>query len=327
MAIEIHEDVVAGHAHERNDRFGTLYRCWVVTGLDSTNLITFDALVAANIKAGDRYPNRGDYICRHVRIEPLGDQFKNACRIVGAFFDSARRLIDVRVNDRSIMVPQQIDQNGEPLVVGYRGPLTPGGSPTAPGAKFPNPSVGAAFGANGYEYNKVEGQNAAGETSLEFDYLNDQARGKGWFSRLDRFKRKLNSKPWNGGKAREWFFEGTTMRVESAIPTNLGTLGNPSYIGRRTPAPEFIWVTTYRFVRRPYPVFVKGRPDLTVPGQGWDQLYFFRDLMSGRVPTDINPTAGNYPTQEQGNGWVNVKTLPEVDFNDPDLDLPGEVLT
>lgn len=299
MAIQIRADIVKEHSYEEDDRSGSLVRVYLVSGLVSSSRITTDAIYAndgANAvpRAGQAHETMPDFVVRRVRCQPFLDS-RNQIKVYVFYAKVRRRLLDVRINGVTTNTLTNRDKDGNLLVVGYKQPSN--NQSTSAGTAFPSPSAN-----NGYDYDYGEVPYVIPEDVLEIVYLE---RGSP-FNKRKRFRRKLNSKPWQGGEPREWFCEDIIGQIDSPIPLNLSSLPDQQVV---TGDALFNWVVTYRF----------RRIDLPPTGPGWDPLILFTDLNTGRKPTDINPKAGGWPTKTQGNGWMVSQIYDADDFNDLNL--------
>lgn len=304
----IYADLVSEHSYEEDDRSGTVIRHYVVSGLTSSSRITTDALYASDgattiPRAGEEHPTLNDFTVRRVKVYPFQGS-RTQCHLLVWYAKVRRRLLDVRLNGVSVNTNTNFDKDGSRLVVGYKSPATIGGAVTAASTAFPDPSP-SDKGSSGYDYDYGEVPYVMNEDVLEIVYLE---KGSPWTKR-EAFRRKLNKKPWQGGKAREWFCEDIVGQIDSPIPINLNQLPQQDVV---TGDALFNWVTTYRFRRRPLPP----------SGIGWDPLILFTDLNTGRKPTDINPKAGGWPgvtisgERFRGNGWAVYRLYDEADFDD-----------
>ena len=104
------------------------------------------------------------------------------------------------------------------------------------------------------------------QVTLEFDYLENGSP----FVQMDTYVQTLNSKTWQGRGKRYWFCEGFSARLDSPIPTNLGTIGQDAQknvITGKSGKVLFDWIVTRRF-------------SLLAPppkGLGWDPILIYVD--------------------------------------------------
>lgn len=305
MAIQIYADIVKEHSYEEDDRSGSLIRVYLVSGLFSSSRITTDAIYAADAngrvpRAGEAHDTLPDFVVRRVRCQPFLDS-RNQIKVYVFYAKVRRRLLDVRINGVTTNTLTNRDKDGNIIVVGYKNPTTntttSQNESTSPGTPFPDPKP-----SNGYEYDYGEVPYNLAEDVLEIVYLEKGSP----FAKRKKYRRRLNSKPWQSGDPREWFCEDILGQVDSPIPLNLNQLGSQEVV---TGDALFNWVVTYRF----------RRVDLPPNGPGWDPLVLFTDLQTGRKPNDINPKAGGWPSKSKGNGWYVPKIYDEADFNELNL--------
>jgi hypothetical protein len=318
LATKVTQDLVANWEYDEDDRAGTFTRVFRVDGLDSTNGIADDALTAIDgtdntkrvPRAGERHPKMGKYVCRRVRVEPVPGS-TTAVKLKVQYYKVSRRLLDIRVNGVSIMTTANKDAEGKLLTVGYNGPSTQGGTVTAANTPPPPPNP-QDFGKTGWEYELSDAPFFEPLTTYEVVYMEDDFH----FGVIKKYRRRTNSRPWNGGAVGEWFCEGITARIDSPIPTNLAQapLQDGVVTGRGS---QFIWEVSYSF--RFAENYGRSGDKAVVGGPGWKPLLLFHELATGRVPTDVDPVKGKWPDQAAGNGWSFPTMYPEADFGDLNL--------
>lgn len=299
MPIEIRKDLIREHSYDEDDRGATLLRVYVVTGLNSSSRITTDALYASDAngqipKAGQQHDTLPDLQCRRVQVVPFAGS-RSACYVKVWYAKIRRRLLDVRLNGVTINTATSYDRDGKLIVVGYKEPTNNKSEPAK--NQFPDPKP-----KNGYDYDYGEVPFVLNETAYEVVYLEDESP----WEKIKTFKRRINSRPWNGGEQGEWFCEDILGQIDSPIPRNMGQLGNPPIVKGKNAL--FNWVVTYRFRHRP-----AGK------GNDWNPLVLFTDLNTGRKPSDIDPKGGGYPDNTKGNGWTVANLYEETDFGDLDI--------
>ena len=178
------------------------------------------------------------------------------------------------------------------MLVGYKRPIN--NEITPPGTPFPPPRTG-----NDYNYSYGSAPVQLPDDLLEITYLEDASP----YLKSLKYRLKLNSKPFQGGKPREWLCESIIQRIESPVPI----YAQDPTDARVASKAIFMWYVTYRFRRRLLP------PD----GPGWNPLLLYVDVNTGRSPNDIDPVAEGYlKGKTKGNGW-SVETLyGEADFDE-----------
>lgn len=325
MAIAIIEDIVSEHEYSKDDQFEALTRAYVVMGLTSDSKIMESARTATATapdtslkrvpQIGDAHPTMSGLVVKRVRITPM-TQSRTGVRLLIGYVDIRRRLLDIEVNGQSVMSRTELDKDGQPLVVGYKGPLTAGGAVTPPTTRFLNDS-GKPTIDNIWQYSYGSGLVPIAEKILEFTYCEPDWKESDW----EKYIGTLNADTWNRGEAREWFFAGFQARQNSAIPSNFGQIGGTLEQIEKG-EPKFNLIVKYKFIKRLKPKLVGGK--FQSAGTGWDTLNLFQDQVTRIIPTDIDPQAGGFPTQDNGNGWRNVKNCNETRF--ADMKLPVKFL-
>ncbi|HEY7116559.1 MAG TPA: hypothetical protein VH475_08235 [Tepidisphaeraceae bacterium] len=314
MAITITEDLVEGHRYFEDDKGADLTRVFRVDGLDSTTRIDTDAIYASDSttgkglpRPGDPHPTQPDFVMRQVDLAPP-EKARNALWVRVRYVKVRRRLLDVRINGVSSVQDSFVDKTGRRMRVGYKGPITDSSNQLqsiAQDKPYPDPPLNDR-GASGYEYSLAAFPKLVPESTLDIVYLEKSSP----FKKNVKYGRKLNSKPWQGGEAREWLCESISGFIDSPIPRNLGQLGSPEVV---TGAAQFDWIVTYAFRWKPKP---KRNGSIVTDGEGWDPVELFVDAATGITPTDIDPVLGNYPNNKKGNGWAEFSIYDEIDFDE-----------
>ena len=308
MAITIIPDLIAPHEYEEDDRTGTLVRAFRVDGLTPGSDIANKAIQAksngiAIPTAGEPHPTMAEFVVRKVNIRPV-TQSLTAMRIVIFYAKVRRRLLNLVINGVSVNTPTERDASGAVMVIGYKGPSTGANVSVDPSTPFPTPGSDSA-----YKYSYFKTTLPIPEQTLEITYMENGSPQE----KIDKYQGFLNSKPWQGGKAREWFCEMIGGPIESPIPRNLADLADQRVV---TGDALFDWIVTYKFRRRRLPPI----------GLGLDPLGLYVDPRIGKPPNDIDPTCGgsskSYLKQgpgSKGNGWLYPKIFGIADFNDLNL--------
>lgn len=311
MAIRIYEDLVEGMTYRENDRNGELRRPYRVDGLPSNNGITDAAIYAVDggkiiPRAGDRHQSLNDLVMREIEVVPVRGS-RTACRVYARYVKVRKRLLDIRINGTSLFTQTNFDKEGKILVVGYKSGAKPDEQPPDP------PKDGsAASNSNGWKYNYVKAPKIQPDTLMEIVYLEDRSALK----LLDKFRGRLNVKPWQGGDPLEWCCLTINSTIESPIPTNMDQLGKRDVIDGQSGLAKFNWIVTYSFRKTPTYKIVGGK---VTGGPGWNQVQLFVDQYTGRSPTDIDPKAGGWPTKKKGNGFLEPETFETADFDELNL--------